>query len=220
MSGDAQTSRPEARRNAVRNEILDAAWELVREQGLSGLRMRDLGARVGMRAQSLYGYFDSKFAIYDAMFAQGYAAFAAAVPGVPLQALSPKEAEAQAREEAHRFFDFCVADPVRFQLLFLRTIPGFQPSAESYGIAIDALNRAVAQLQSIGVTDPGSVDLWTAVVTGLASQQIANDPGGDRWKTLVDRAVAMLFAATSSATSPRIAPPSKRRASTTKSTQP
>ncbi len=30
--------------------------------------------------------------------------------------------------------------------------------------------------------------------TGLTSQQIANDPGGDRWERLVDRAVAMLLA--------------------------
>ena len=32
--------------------------------------MRDLGGRVGMRAQSLYAYFPSKFAIFDAMFAE------------------------------------------------------------------------------------------------------------------------------------------------------
>ena len=32
--------------------------------------MRDLGARVGMRAQSLYSYFPSKHAIFDAMFAE------------------------------------------------------------------------------------------------------------------------------------------------------
>jgi AcrR family transcriptional regulator len=38
---------------ATRQEILDAAWELVRADGLGSLAMRDLGARVGMRAQSL-----------------------------------------------------------------------------------------------------------------------------------------------------------------------
>src|SRR5579862_10029417 len=55
---------------ATRREILDAAWDLVRANGLGALAMRDLGARVGMRAQSLYAYFPSKFAIYDAMFAE------------------------------------------------------------------------------------------------------------------------------------------------------
>ncbi len=35
------------------------------------------------------------------------------------------------------------------------------------------------------------VDLWTAVIAGLASQQLANDPGGDRFIRLIDDAVTM-----------------------------
>ena len=30
-------------------------------------------------------------------------------------------------------------------------------------------------------------------MTGLAGQQISNDPGGDRWERLIDRAVDMLL---------------------------
>ena len=59
------------RREATKAEILDAAWALVREHGLAALSLRDLAARVGMRAPSLYQYFASKHAIYDAMFEQG-----------------------------------------------------------------------------------------------------------------------------------------------------
>jgi hypothetical protein len=33
--------------------------------------------------------------------------------------------------------------------------------------------------------------LFTALLSGLADQQIANDPGGDRWLRLVDSAVDM-----------------------------
>ena len=60
------------RRQETKDEIVAAAWDLVREQGLAGLAMRDLGARVGMRAQSIYSYFESKHEIYDAMFREGY----------------------------------------------------------------------------------------------------------------------------------------------------
>jgi hypothetical protein len=35
--------------------------------------------------------------------------------------------------------------------------------------------------------------MWTALTTGLVSQQIANDPGGDRWVGLIDEAVAMFL---------------------------
>ena len=55
MSGTVRDRRAE-RNLASRREILDAAWEAARADGLAGLSMRDLGSRVGMRAQSLYVY--------------------------------------------------------------------------------------------------------------------------------------------------------------------
>jgi hypothetical protein len=78
-------------------------------------------------------------------------------------------------------------------LLFQRTIPDFVPSEESYAVAVDALDALTNQLADVGVAGDESVDLWTAVLTGLTDQQISNDPGGDRWKRLVDRAVLMLL---------------------------
>ncbi len=181
------------RREATRQEIVDAAWELARTHGLSGLSMRDLGDRVGMRAQSVYSYFASKDAIYDAMFAEGYAAFLEWMDAHDPAAGG--DARTSLRSFAHRYFTFCTSDPVRYQLLFLRTIPGFEPSADSYTIAVRALSGMQTAMARFGVTDPDASDLATAVFTGLTSQQIANDPGGDRWERLVDRAADMLLAA-------------------------
>lgn len=183
-------NRRTARRAATRDDIVDAAWTLAREQGLAGITMRDLGARVGMKAQSLYSYFGSKRDIYDAMFEQGYRSFAEWMSfegGLP-----PTSARAHA--QAHRYFEFCVTDPVRFQLLFQRTIPGFEPSAQSYALAVQVLESMTADLAELGVGGAAAVDMWTAVMTGLSSQQIANDPGGSRWQRLVDAAVEMLLA--------------------------
>ena len=171
-----------------------AAWELVREEGLASLSMRDLGKRVGMRAQSLYSYFASKHEITDAMFLEGYQAFA----GFMLRAIDDEQLAndpvGAAKTVARAFVDFCTSDPVRYQLLFQRTIPGFTPSPRSYAVAVDVYDRMREQLATIGVRDEAAVDLWTAVLTGLADQQISNDPGGDRWTRLVDRAVDMLLA--------------------------
>jgi hypothetical protein len=50
------------------------------------------------------------------------------------------------------------------------------------------------RLDAVGVHDQETLDLWTAVLTGLTDQQISNDPGGTRWTQLVDRAVDMLLA--------------------------
>ncbi|HUF99385.1 MAG TPA: hypothetical protein VMM60_14750 [Ilumatobacter sp.] len=99
-----------------------------------------------------------------------------------------------ARRGVHAFVDFCVTDPVRYQLLFQRTIPEFTPSTQSYAVAVQAYEQMTERLATIGVRDQETLDLWTAMMTGLTDQQISNDPGGDRWTRLIDRAVDMLLA--------------------------
>ncbi len=181
-----------ARRAAARREILDAAWQLAREQGLNALAMRELGARVGMKAQSLYSYFDSKHAIYDAMFRDGYQQYLDG-PAAALAPPDPQKVREQLIEGMLGYLDFCNADPVRFQLLFQRIIPGFEPSPDSMAVALAVYERTVGLLRSTGLADDRALDLWTAVATGLASQQIANDPGGTRWRDLVPDAIDMLL---------------------------
>jgi AcrR family transcriptional regulator len=185
------SDRRRARHEATRQEILEAAWDLARRQGLTGWSLREVASAVGMQAPSLYVYFDSKDAIYDAMFAQGYRELLARIDATPLD----EGPEALLRRSAHLYFTFCVEDPARQQLLFLRVIPGFEPSPEAYALAEEALDRGRAVLHRAGFTEDADVDLWTAMLTGLVTQQLSNDPGGDRWARLLDDAVAMLIAA-------------------------
>jgi AcrR family transcriptional regulator len=183
--GEVMDRRAE-RHQHTKREIVTAAWALCREQGLGGWALRDVATAVGMRAPSLYVYFESKHALYDAMFADGYRELLARIEATPVDDAEPP---ALMRTAARVFFDFCVEDPARHQLLFLRTIPGFAPSPDSYALATVALDRLTEVLGRAGVGDQASVDLWTAVLTGLAAQQVSNDPGGDRWARLLDRAV-------------------------------
>lgn len=198
MSGDTNgvrgLSRVAQRREAAIDEILAAAWELAREHGLAGLSLRDLGARVGMKAQSLYSYFPSKQAIHDAMFRQGYEQFIRDTAiAEPVGRVTRAKVRQTSIAAAYAFFDFCTADPARFQLLFERTVPGFVPSPESMTVAFDAYQRTVGRLAALGIADAAGLDLWTAVMTGLASQQLANDSGGTRWRERVPDAVDMLL---------------------------
>ncbi|MGZ4688434.1 MAG: TetR/AcrR family transcriptional regulator [Acidimicrobiia bacterium] len=183
----AVTDRRAARHEATKQRILDAAWELAREQGLAGISLRDLAARVDLRQPSLYSYFDSKLALYDAMFAQGYEQLLAEVETLELSG-DPRQ---QIRQMAHVFTAISVADVVRAQLLFQRTLPGFEPSAESYALASRFLDEGRRRLEAAGFTRPEDLDLYTALVGGLVNQQMANDPGGTRWIELVDEAVDM-----------------------------
>ena len=178
------TSNRDRRRDATRREIVEAAWELARAHGLAGISLRDVAAAVGMQAPSLYSYFPSKHAIYDAMFAEGYA--------TALERIEQRE-WSSLHERARFFVEFCIADPARYQLLFQRTIPGFEPSAESYALAQQLYALTLEMLAEHGITEQADVDLWTALLTGLTDQQISNDPGGDRWLRLVDEAVDMFI---------------------------
>jgi len=178
-----------ARREATVAEIVDAAWELCRAEGLGGLSLRELAAKVGMQPPSLYSYFASKNAIYDAMYAQGAQQFAAreaelAFTGDPLTDM----------KLLNRFFvEFCTEDPVRYQLLYQRPVPGFEPSAESFAISVQSLEATQRRFAEVGLDDQRMVDLFTAIGTGLTDQQISNDPGGDRWTRLGDEATEMFF---------------------------
>lgn len=179
----------ESRRQSARTAILDEAWAAVRQEGLATLSLRELARRSGITTPTVYAYFDSKNAIYDAMFGQAAEAFAAHM-AAPYDTSDPRAA---LRTAFRRFVEFCTTDPARYQLLFQRTLPGFEPSTESYGPAVSALDGARELLALNGITDERHVDMWTALTTGLVSQQMANDPGGDRWAQLVDDLVAMFL---------------------------
>src|SRR3954452_5970479 len=66
------SDRRAVRHATTKAEIVDVAWHLARERGLAGWALRDVAEAVGMRAPSLYVYFDSKNALYDAMFADAH----------------------------------------------------------------------------------------------------------------------------------------------------
>ena len=177
------------RHEATRREILAAAWDSARRRGVADLSLREVAEAVGMRGPSLYVYFESKSAVYDAMFADGYRTLLA-----QLHALEPS---GNPRDDLVRgtqaFIDFCTADPARFQLLFELAVPGFQPHPDSYALATELLELTRARLADAGVTTDAGVDLWTAIVTGLAGQQLANDATGDRWRRLVEDAADMFL---------------------------
>ena len=65
------TSTVAKRREARVAGIVECAWELAREQGIAGISLHGLARAVGIRQPSRYEYFDSKHALYDAMFAVG-----------------------------------------------------------------------------------------------------------------------------------------------------
>jgi AcrR family transcriptional regulator len=174
------------RRSQRREQILAAAWDIAGEQGLGAVSLHEVARRVGIRQPSLYGYVSSKLDLYDAMFAQAYEQLLARLDAAP----STGSAREQLLRVSRVILDFAVQNPSRQQLIFQRTIPGFEPSPASYALALRVVDRCVGLLAAFGAGSQAQVDVYTALVGGLGAQQVANDPGGDRWtrhlETLLD----------------------------------
>jgi AcrR family transcriptional regulator len=185
----ARKQRRAGVREVAREEILQAAWKLAREKGPAAVTLRDLARAVDMRAPSLYSYFPSKHAIYDAMFADGNRRLWTYIQEQPVES-DPRE---RLKAWMRAFVRYCADDPALYQVLFQRSIPGFEPSRESMELANQALKWGRGVLADAGVDDPVASDMLTAVTSGLISQQTANDPGGDRWIRLCDDALQMFF---------------------------
>jgi len=190
-TANPKTDWRESRRQSARDAIVQSAWALVHEEGLAALSLRDLARRAGITTPTVYAYFESKHAIYDAMFGQAAAEFAAEVAAHVAERRDTHDPQAMLLANAHAFVEFCTADVARYQLLFQHTIPGFEPSPESYAPAVRALAHAREVLALNGFTDPRQLDMWTALLNGLVDQQVSNDPGGDRWTRLIDDVVTM-----------------------------
>jgi len=179
--------RRHLRHEATRREILDTAWAMVRADGLASLSLRALARAVGVEPQSLYTYFRSKNAVYDAMFLDGNRELLARLDAVEW----PDDPREILRMSARVFVEFSAEDAARHQLLFQRTIPDFEPSPDTYAVAVEVFERMRALYATAGLKNPLDFDLWTAVVSGLAAQQLSNDPKGNRYLRLIDKAVDM-----------------------------
>ena len=210
-AGHAIPDRRGLRHQAKRSRIIANAWELARRDGLAGISLRDLADSVDLRQPSLYAYFESKLDLYDAMFEDGQRQLLERCrERTPLE--DPREELVAIVEDLVRFSS---EDVVRHQLLFQRTIPGFEPSAAAMEPAQEFVDLMTDRLRAARVDGPGDVDLFSAVVSGLAHQQVANDPGGDRWVRLARRVVEVLVADVDR----RSARPTKQPATTRRETK-
>jgi|SRR5665213_323290 len=182
------TGKVARRREAKVATIVASAWRLASEDGVAGLSLHALAREVGMRQPSLYEYFDSKNALYDAMFADGNRKLLERFEGTTF----PRDARVALKKYLDTFIAFALEDPARCELLFQRHIPGFAPSPASYSLAEQVLALLVKLADEAGVTDQGDIDCVVAITAGLLEAQLANDPKGNRWTRHLNHLIDLL----------------------------
>src|ERR1700680_791024 len=142
------------RREAKVAAIVESAWKLALEHGVAGVSLHALAREVGMRQPSLYAYFDSKNALFDAMFADGNRQLLERLDTLKV----PGDPRAAVKKFMQAFVTFALEDTGRCLLLFQRPVPGFEPSPESYAYAQKVLDLAVGVLRAAGVEDQGAIE--------------------------------------------------------------
>jgi AcrR family transcriptional regulator len=182
VPGPQRVDRRARRRQETIEEILDIATDVMTEEGVNGLSLAEVARRLGVQPPSIYKYFSSLMAIYDALFRRGQVehlevmrqAMAGADPG--LEALSAG-LEASGR--------WLLANRAIAQLMFWRPVPSFEPSAEALAPSVEmvALQRA-AMADAVVACQLGpeadseeAVYLVSTLIVGVLSQAMANEPG-------------------------------------------
>jgi AcrR family transcriptional regulator len=182
IPGPQRVDRRARRHQETIEEILDIATDVMTEEGVNGLSLSAVARRLGVQPPSIYKYFSSLMAIYDALFRRGQLehlevmrqAMAAPEPGL--------EALTAGLEASGRWL---LTNRAIAQLMFWRPVPSFEPSAEALAPSVEmvALQRAaMADAVVAGQLGPEAdseeaVYLVSTLIVGVLSQAMANEPG-------------------------------------------
>lgn len=177
----AQADRVALRRRVTIEEALDHAERIVAERGAGALTIAQVAREMGMRPPSLYKYFPSLHGVYDALFARGNTRLASYVDDAVLD-LDP--GLGRLFEATRAIMRWSMRNQGLAPLLFLRPVPGFEPSPASYALAQRLVERSRADLAAAvreGELAPHADSdevfrLFTSISAGLCSQQLANEP--------------------------------------------
>ncbi|MBB3039086.1 TetR/AcrR family transcriptional regulator [Hoyosella altamirensis] len=191
-------SRASQRRQATIDEIVKHAVEIMTVDGVGALSISEIARRMHVRPPSLYKYFPSLHSVYDELFARGARdLLATAQPALD----TSSSAVEGLRALAVVIVRWCVENPAVAHLMYMRPVPGFEPSPEAFAPNVEAmrlLRNEIARYVRFGHLKSGTdVDevttLFTVVISGLISQQLANEPavsfGIGRFSSLTERAV-------------------------------
>ncbi|MCU0697602.1 MAG: TetR/AcrR family transcriptional regulator [Myxococcaceae bacterium] len=121
----------------LKSQVLEASVQLIAEQGLAGLSMREVARRAGVSHQAPYHYFDDKAAIVAALVERGFTLLSER-----MEAAAHGSSPGQKLERAgHAYVTFALDEPVYFRLMFrpeltdLRRFPGVEAAgARAYAV--------------------------------------------------------------------------------------
>jgi AcrR family transcriptional regulator len=181
---EAPLDRRRRRRLQTIEEVLDVATAIMAEQGVVGLSVGEIARRMGIKPPSLYVYFPSKHALYDALFERGARAVLEEMAFLTEPLPEDQPLEEQLLVAARAWVRWAVDHPAYTQLLYWRPVPGFEPSSRAFAPAVEMVERStarMAEMQRRGLLrDDVEVTAmhgdWIALLSGVVTRQLSNAP--------------------------------------------
>jgi AcrR family transcriptional regulator len=181
LDAPRRLDRRALRRQETIEEILDIAEAVMSEDGVNGLSLAEVARRLGVQPPSIYKYFPSLMAVYDALFLRGQLEHLAVMREAIADAQPGLVALTTGLEASGRW---ALAHRATAQLLFWRPVPSFEPSSEAFAPSVEmvAVERAaLADAVAAGQLGPGAdseeaVYLVSTLIVGVLSQAMANEP--------------------------------------------
>jgi len=191
------------RRQETIAEILDLAIAVMTEHGVNGLTVSEVARRLGVQAPSIYKYFPSIGALYDALFQRGMEENLCVLRAGMTNRQPGLDALTAGLEASGRWV---LQNQALAQLMFWRPVPSFEPSADAMAPSEEIAHlqmQAVADAVDVGELGQEALDqagyLVAILIKGVLTQAMANEPhlawGHGRYTPLFPRLMSLLPAA-------------------------
>ncbi|HET8847022.1 MAG TPA: WHG domain-containing protein [Ktedonobacteraceae bacterium] len=144
--GNDFTTHQQARAHGqeiLRRNVVEAASHLLINGGPEALTVRRVAQKLNCSTKIIYTMFQGKDGLANALYLEGCARLSQAIEKVP-QVSTPR-AYIQAITQA--YWDFALANPSYYAVLFGGAIPRFQPSKTSKQVMTAAFETVVGKLQ-------------------------------------------------------------------------
>ncbi|WP_206068697.1 WHG domain-containing protein [Nonomuraea composti] len=162
---------------ALRQDLLDAAMRVLREQGAPYLTLRRVADAAATSTMGIYTCFGSRAGLLEAIYEHGFHLLHEAMTSSLNGHTDPR---ARIMAVAYGYRRFALTDPALYALMFERPLPDFDPSPEQrhealrhcFGLLTEA-TAAAAQAGLIRSSNPqrSAYLIWTTI-HGLVSIEL------------------------------------------------
>ncbi|MBU2515278.1 TetR/AcrR family transcriptional regulator [bacterium] len=162
---------------AVKKTILDAAIDLIYEEGFTSLSMRKIALKSSMTAANIYNYFANKDEIYLEIQTMGFSILHQEAVTIESQEITPFE---KLRQFISGYIEFGIQNPDIYEIMFTRNTPKYKDyvgtalegkatiekdtALKSFAVAADFISQISTEsnLKAIGSIQFRTMQIWTA----------------------------------------------------------